>query len=176
MFIVYKTTCKVNGKIYIGVHSCYNPDYIGSGKLIKLAIAKYGKDKFVREVLYEFETASEAYAKEKELVTPEFALETSNYNLREGGMGPQKGYKHSDETKTKFRLAAIGKSKSESHKKNIAKFHADVSGENNPMFSKHHSLDTRSKISSKAKNRTKIQCKCGKLVDPANLKRWHSSC
>lgn len=34
-YIVYKTTCLVNNKIYIGVHQTYNPDifdgYLGRG-------------------------------------------------------------------------------------------------------------------------------------------------
>lgn len=34
-YIVYKTTCLVNNKIYVGVHQTYNPDifdgYLGRG-------------------------------------------------------------------------------------------------------------------------------------------------
>ena len=65
----------MNSKEYIGTHSTKdlnNDTYLGSGKLLKLAIKKYGKDKFIRTILYEYKTSEEAYTKEKELVTQEY--------------------------------------------------------------------------------------------------------
>lgn len=52
---IYKTTCLVNGKIYIG--QCtktveQSKHYIGSGKLLKLAIRKYGLNNFKKEILF----------------------------------------------------------------------------------------------------------------------------
>ena len=35
---IYKTTCLINGKIYIGQHTGNRADYIGSGCLLKKAI------------------------------------------------------------------------------------------------------------------------------------------
>ena len=52
MFI-YKTTCLINNKIYIGQHNGKRYSYLGSGILIKSAIKKYGKNNFVREILEE---------------------------------------------------------------------------------------------------------------------------
>jgi hypothetical protein len=44
---IYKTTNLINGKIYIGQHKgCLSSHYIGSGKLIRWAINKYGKRNF----------------------------------------------------------------------------------------------------------------------------------
>ena len=52
---VYKTTNKVNGRFYIGVHSTSSKlNYIGSGKLLGLAVKKYGKSNFKKEVLFSF--------------------------------------------------------------------------------------------------------------------------
>ncbi len=53
MYVVYKTTNLVNSKFYIGVHKTENPedDYLGSGKLIKRAIEKYGADSFHKEII-----------------------------------------------------------------------------------------------------------------------------
>ena len=51
---IYKTTCLVNGKIYIGQHQGKKLDinYFGSGKAILLAIKRYGKINFEVEILY----------------------------------------------------------------------------------------------------------------------------
>lgn len=49
--IIYKTTNLVNGKIYIGQDSNDNPKYLGSGKILTLAIKKYGNNNFKKEIL-----------------------------------------------------------------------------------------------------------------------------
>jgi hypothetical protein len=49
--IIYKTTNLINGKIYIGKDKHNNDNYIGSGKILKQAIAKYGRNNFVKEVM-----------------------------------------------------------------------------------------------------------------------------
>ena len=51
---IYKTVCLANGKIYIG--QCSNsPElssgYLGSGKLFLIALKKYGRENFKKEVL-----------------------------------------------------------------------------------------------------------------------------
>lgn len=85
--IVYLITNLINNKKYIGVHSTNNLDdgYMGSGKLIIKAIKKYGIENFKREILYQFDTAQEAYDKERELVTEKIINNNEYYNLREGG-------------------------------------------------------------------------------------------
>jgi len=103
VFTVYRTTCLANGKIYIGVHKTRDPNdaYLGSGSVLQSAILKHGRDQFTKEVLFIFETRSEAYAKEKELVTAAFAKRADTYNLMEGGVespgwyDAQKGPKNS---------------------------------------------------------------------------------
>lgn len=44
--IIYKTTNKINGKIYVGKDARNNPEYLGSGVLLEKAIAKYGRENF----------------------------------------------------------------------------------------------------------------------------------
>ena len=101
-YIVYKTTCSVNGKIYIGVHSTEDPNvfdgYIGDGiasyfqHYIKypkwpfhFAVAKYGLENFIRETLFIYDSEEEAYNKEAELVNSEFIAKEDNYNIAIGG-------------------------------------------------------------------------------------------
>lgn len=89
MYTVYKTVCLVNKKFYIGVHKTDNPmdSYLGSGKLIRAAIAKHGIENFEKEILFEFQEASDAFAKEAELVTKELIESGVSYNLKLGGEG-----------------------------------------------------------------------------------------
>ena len=51
-YMVYKTTNLVNNKYYIGVHATndLNDGYFGSGKNLKQAIKKYGKEHFKRDI------------------------------------------------------------------------------------------------------------------------------
>lgn len=104
VYIVYKTTCLVNNKIYIGVHQTENPNifdgYLGRGFFINrnhylknpcsplhYAIIKYGVENFKRETLYEFNTEEEAYKMEEILVTEEFIKRSDTYNVAIGGKG-----------------------------------------------------------------------------------------
>lgn len=101
-YIVYQTTNLINNKIYIGVHKTENPDvfdgYIGNGAYVnkpstynnpdtpfKFALKKYGVKNFNRKVLYIFDSAEEAYAKEEQLVDVAFVKMENNYNISLGG-------------------------------------------------------------------------------------------
>ena len=96
-YTIYKTTNKVNNKVYIGMHKTKNPydDYMGSGKLFKRAVEKYGEENFVKEVLFIFDTAEEMFVKEKEIVNKLFIESNNTYNIMEGGCG---GYSHINES------------------------------------------------------------------------------
>jgi len=50
-FIVYKTTCLINNKIYVGSDTKNKKWYFGSGLLISSAIKKYGKQNFIKEII-----------------------------------------------------------------------------------------------------------------------------
>lgn len=101
-YTIYKITNVINGKIYIGKHQTknVNDSYYGSGKAIKDAIKKYGKENFEKEVLFVFDNEKEMNYKEKELITQEFVLREDTYNLGVGGEGGAhfKGKKHTRET------------------------------------------------------------------------------
>lgn len=84
-YIVYRIENLKNSKSYIGCHitNDINDSYMGSGKLIKLAINKYGIDNFKKQILFVFDNEIDMFGKEKALIkqlNPE-------YNLHEGGNG-----------------------------------------------------------------------------------------
>lgn len=106
-YIVYKTTCLVNLKYYIGVHQTENPEifdgYLGRGfykqhswylkhpeSPLHYAIIKYGVNNFQREILFIYDDEDDAYNKEAEIVTEEFILREDNYNVCVGGKHPYK--------------------------------------------------------------------------------------
>ena len=84
--IIYKTTNKLNGKVYIGQDKNNNPSYYGSGKKLKYAIKKYGKENFTKEVLEE--CVDEAHMNEREIYWITFYNskdENIGYNISDGG-------------------------------------------------------------------------------------------
>ena len=85
-YTIYKTINVVNGKFYIGKHQTkdLNDDYLGSGKLLKHAIKKYGVDNFHKEILHICKDEDHMNLLESILVVPDTEI---NYNLCEGGKG-----------------------------------------------------------------------------------------
>jgi hypothetical protein len=90
-YTVYKITNTLNQKTYIGAHKTYNlnDDYMGSGVAIRSAIRKYGKEHFIKQILYCCENESLMYELEKELVE----VSDKTYNMTLGGKG---GWNHID--------------------------------------------------------------------------------
>ena len=56
---IYKITNLINNKIYIGQHNGKRPWYFGSGKLLKYALDKYGRENFKKDILEEGEFTQE---------------------------------------------------------------------------------------------------------------------
>lgn len=89
-YIVYETKNLLNGRFYRGVHKTETPfefdGYLGSNRLLKSAISKYGKENFSRKTLCEFDCASDAFEME-ELVVETVKENPKSYNLEPGGRG-----------------------------------------------------------------------------------------
>jgi hypothetical protein len=88
-YTIYQITNTINGKTYIGKHQTtdINDSYFGSGRAIKEAIVKHGKENFIKEILFIFDTEEGMNAKEQELITEEFVNRRDTYNLGIGGEG-----------------------------------------------------------------------------------------
>ncbi len=161
-YLVYKTTCLVNGKIYIGQHQTYDPNdnYLGSGRDLKEDIRKFGSENLKRELLFDFESQKEMDDKEKELVTEEFINREDTYNLRLGGQNDclsdinsiaRKKFYELIKTDKKFKehfsnkLSAVVKRLRREHPERYFTPHNDGTC----WYGKHHTDETKKKIGCK---------------------------
>lgn len=167
-YTVYKITNAVNGKIYVGVHQTdnLNDDYMGSGKLVKLAQEKYGIENFRREYLQVFDNAEDMFNMESELVNEEFIARNDTYNLTLGGHG---GWDHinTNENAAFWRLSAVEafvklfnedndfrNAHCDHLKNNTEKLRSIYKSGEWTFSNKTHSVETKMKMSEKAKLRT----------------------
>lgn len=86
---IYKITCKITNRFYIGMHSTDNLDdgYFGSGKRLWRSINYHGKENHVKEILEFLPSRQALKEREKEIVNKELLGENLCMNLREGGDG-----------------------------------------------------------------------------------------
>lgn len=149
-FVVYKHTCTINNKSYIGItcdyeQRCYNHQNKSSRCTnFARAIKKYGWSSFSHEILATGLTLQSANHFEKFYIKEHKSLSPNGYNLKDGGdnslyseesrkrMSEARiGEKHTLETKQK-----IGKSNRGYNNHNFGKFGAD-----NPKSKKYLIID-----------------------------------
>lgn len=85
-YTIYKIINKINGKHYIGKHITenINDSYMGSGKLIKKAIQKYGIENFEKHVMQIYDNEHDMNIAESLLID---LYDEKTYNLQPGGRG-----------------------------------------------------------------------------------------
>ena len=104
---IYKTTCLITNKYYIGMHSTDDLDdgYMGSGKRIWHSLKKYGRENHQKEILEFLPTRKDLKQREAELVNEELINHVMCMNLQTGGGGGLINEEHG------LRLAAAGTAK-----------------------------------------------------------------
>lgn len=146
---IYKVTCLINKKIYIGQDSLDRLNYYGSGIIQKAALKKYGKKNFRKEII-EY-CGSKTDMDDAEIFWIQYYNTTNRkigYNIAEGGGGtlglkPMLGKKFTEEHKQKLRDANLGKKRSIATKQKISMNHG--------MKGKHHTKESKLRISKKNK-------------------------
>lgn len=70
---IYKTTCTVTGKFYVGMHSTDNLEdgYLGSGKILGYSRHKYGDENHKKEILEYLNDRKSLALREKEIINEE---------------------------------------------------------------------------------------------------------
>ena len=163
-YIIYKTTCLINHKIYVGQHlQCASgfDGYLGSGLKIINAVKKYGKENFIRETI---DNCTSANINEREIYWIAELSATNpkiGYNLAEGGGGIV-GVKFSKETKMRMSIMRKGQRKgikfTEEHKRKISEAKLGIKRSEETIrkmsksnIGKKHSEETKRKISQASK-------------------------
>lgn len=102
--IIYKTTCLVTGRYYIGMHSTddLSDAYLGSGVRLTRSVKKYGADQHRREILEDLPTRQLASDREKELITEEMRADPECLNCGAGGLGAVDRPATKEETRKKL--------------------------------------------------------------------------
>ena len=86
--IIYKVVNKINGKWYIGKDAGNHAYYLGSGKILKNAINKYGKENFEKIILEYCNDKTHLAEREKHWIAESNATtDPMSYNLASGGEG-----------------------------------------------------------------------------------------
>lgn len=86
---IYRTTCQVTNKFYVGMHSTDNLEdgYLGSGKILGYSRKKHGDENHIKEILEMCSDRKALKLREKEIVNEELLADPLNMNLRYGGEG-----------------------------------------------------------------------------------------
>lgn len=143
---IYKTTCLVTGKFYLGMHSTENENdgYMGSGKILLRSLKKYGKDQHRFEILEFLSDRQTLQAREREIITEELISDPLCMNLKVGGEGGgEKGVSRSAETRAKMSASMKGVPKSPEHIEKVAALKRGTK----------HSEETKAKMSASRKGK-----------------------
>lgn len=144
---IYITTNIINGKKYIGQKIFDNKfnNYLGSGKLLKQAIKKYGKKNFYREIIAITYNKNELNELEIEYICLHNAVNSKDYyNISHGGDSPMAGLYWSEEQKQGLSEAMKGHEVSEETK---AKISESLKGEKHHNYGKIMSEEQKLKLS-----------------------------
>ena len=150
---VYVILNKINLKLYFGSHSWdgegLDKNYYGSGKIIKQAVKKYGKDNFIVYPIKFYDTIEECRQAEEELLKK---YDISNnqycYNIKNGAIGwtseDVTGEKHPLYGKRGKDSPRYGKTHTENTRKKMSQA---KKGEKHPFYGRTLSEEHRNKIS-----------------------------
>lgn len=149
--IIYITTNMINGKMYIGKDVKNNPNYIGSGSVLKTAIKKYGRHNFKKVIIETCKTEDELKIREEYWLNfYDVGNNPMFYNLHNYSTGSPSGTRHpnygrplSKITREKLRNANIGKVLSTETRNKMS---SSRIGDKNPMFGKTHSIESKLKL------------------------------
>ena len=140
--IIYKIENKLNKKVYVGKTTKIDnfESYYGSGKIIKAALKKYGKESFTKEIIHYAFSMEELNEKEIYFIKHYNSAIPNGYNIGLGGEGNSLFYYDNNTIqviKEKRKIGIHNYYKSDDYLIVGSKERsANNSGKNNPMYGK----------------------------------------
>lgn len=147
--------------------------YLGSGKLLKKAIKKYGRENFKKEILFTFFSKEEALLKEAQIVTLEIVNDKKSYNLKIGGEGGWDFINEKLKTDKEYKKNFYSK-----HSLIIKKLHKNgkldgwkINRKVNYFKNKNHSEESKIKISKNNGNTTPSDIIQQRIIDYESIEK-----
>lgn len=118
---IYKTTCSITGRYYVGMHSTSNENdgYMGSGLHLRRSIRKYGVDNHTKEILSYHDSRELLVEAEKSAITDDMVLDKDCMNLKLGGTGGFSSEEHMTKCQLAGGNASLNKMENDSEYKKI---------------------------------------------------------
>lgn len=176
--VVYITTNLINSKRYIGRDMYNDPKYLGSGKLLKKAIDKYGRSNFKKDILQECSTLDELKLAEEYWIQHYNASNSNEfYNILNSSTGGDSLTNHPDLDIIRDKIKKARAKQVINHSPETRKKIGDAQrGEKAHWYGKSLSENVKNKISAahKGKAKKQIECPhCKKIGGEPQMKRWH---
>lgn len=193
-YYIYLVKNLINGKCYVGFHAAKEEydNYMGSGKLIKQAIKKYGINSFIKGILEYVNTENWREKEQYWIKEMKSFVDNNGYNLTLGGDGtlgcPSKPYIMTDKIREHLRNGQLGKKQSQEQKDKRNKklreckrtdaskelYRLSKTGDKNPMCTYVFSDEQREIFKQKALTQIKKICEyCGKELFARHYAQSH---
>ena len=157
---IYKTTCNVNCKFYIGMHSTenINDGYLGSGRRLWNSIDYHGKENHKKEIIEFCLNRDELKKREREIVNVDLINDQFCMNLQLGGGGGFIDKEHMMKVSKAGNKEFLEKMQDDEYKKKFSKKLSDANkkqfldGRREKIYfynwsGKTHSQETKKKLS-----------------------------
>ena len=149
---IYKTTNLINNKFYIGQHKhkTFDVNYFGSGNIITKAIKKYGKSNFKCEIIEKCNNKTNLNNKEIYWINklnPDYNISTGGTG---GNLGNEVNKRISNTLKDHWKTGKVYHHITSGFKKGYIPWNKGLKG---TFLGRHHTEETRKKISKKNKGR-----------------------
>jgi hypothetical protein len=178
---IYKITNTSNGKLYIGKDESSRESYYGSGRLIRRAIQKYGKECFEKEIIEEVSNRELLQDREKHWIAYYNSTDREiGYNISKGGDGGDTISNHPNRAEIVKKMSEANKGRvfTEEHRRKLRENHNSKNPEvmkkiSEALKGRKKSEEHRRKLSEVNKGKKIPKDVVEKIAAKMRRKRWY---